>query len=75
MFAAETENLLENAAQKLIKKNADMVVANDVTKEGAGFNCDTNVATIIFADGRTESLPIMTKRELADVILDGIVSL
>lgn len=75
VFAAETENLLENAAQKLIKKNADMVVANDVTKEGAGFNCDTNVATIIFADGRTESLPIMTKRELADVILDGIVSL
>ena len=75
VFAAETNDLLVNAEQKLIKKNADIIVANDVTQEGAGFNCDTNIATIMYADGRMESLPLMQKRELADAILDGISSL
>lgn len=75
VFAAETEDLIANAAQKLAKKNADMIVANDVTQEGAGFDVDTNIATLIYADGRIDSLPVMQKRELADEILDGIISL
>ncbi len=74
-FAAETTDLLLNAQQKMIKKNADMVVANDLTKEGAGFGVDTNIVTILYADGRMESLPIMDKTVLAHCILDGIVSL
>ena len=74
VFAAETNDLLENALEKLKKKNADLIVANDVTAEGAGFNYDTNIATIIYSNGMMESLPIMTKRELADVILDGIIT-
>ncbi len=75
VFAAETEDLIANAAQKLAKKNADMTVANDVTQEGAGFDVDTNIATLLYADGRIDSLPVMQKRELADEILDGIISL
>ena len=75
VFAAETEDLIANAAQKLAKKNADMIVANDVTQEGAGFDVDTNIATLLYADGRIDSLPVMQKRELADEILDGIISL
>ncbi len=73
-FAAETTDLLKNAGEKLIKKNADMIVANDLKQEGAGFGVDTNIATIIYADGRMESLPIMDKRVLAHCILDGILS-
>lgn len=74
-FAAETENLLENATKKLYDKNADMVVANNVTAEGAGFQVDTNVVTLLYADGRMESLPLMDKKILAHCILDGINSL
>ena len=73
-FAAETNDLFENARQKLVKKNADIVVANDVTEEGAGFGTDTNVATLMYADGRMESLPLMPKSELADAILDAVLS-
>lgn len=72
VFAAETEDLLQNAAGKLRKKNADMIVANDVTLEGAGFDGDTNIATIITADGKMLALEKMTKRALADVILDEL---
>lgn len=72
IFAAETNDLLENAAKKLESKNADMIVANDVTKEGAGFMVDTNIATIIYATGEIESLPIMSKEDLANIILDGV---
>ncbi|MFA6866541.1 MAG: bifunctional phosphopantothenoylcysteine decarboxylase/phosphopantothenate--cysteine ligase CoaBC [Clostridia bacterium] len=75
VFSAETNDLLLYAQKKLESKNADMVVANDVTVEGAGFAVDTNIATLIYRDGRIDSLPIMTKRELADVILDGVLSL
>ena len=71
VFAAETQNLVENAKRKLIAKNADMAVANDVTESGAGFDVDTNVATIVTRSGE-ESLPMMTKARLADVILDKI---
>ena len=72
-FAAETQNLLENARKKLGRKNASLVVANDVTRAGAGFGTDTNVAAFVTAQGVRE-LPMMTKRELADKILDEYVS-
>ncbi|MBR1746770.1 MAG: bifunctional phosphopantothenoylcysteine decarboxylase/phosphopantothenate--cysteine ligase CoaBC [Clostridia bacterium] len=75
VFAAETNDLLANASDKLLKKNADLIVANDVTQEGAGFGTDTNIATLIYSDGRMESMPIMDKRELADAILDGVLTL
>ncbi len=72
IFAAETEDLIMNAKQKLAKKNADMIIANDITKEGAGFNCDTNIVTILKSNGDKKSLPLMSKRELSDIILDNI---
>lgn len=75
IFSAETNDLCAYASEKLESKNADMVVANDVGMEGAGFGTDTNIATIIYRDGRIESLPLMQKRELADIILDGVLSL
>ncbi|MGI8542675.1 MAG: bifunctional phosphopantothenoylcysteine decarboxylase/phosphopantothenate--cysteine ligase CoaBC [Aridibacter sp.] len=73
-FAAETENVIEYAKSKLKKKNLDMVIANDITKKGAGFNTDTNIATIITNENET-NLPLMSKRELADKILDEVVKL
>lgn len=75
VFAAETEELLKNARKKLDAKNADMIVANDVTMEGAGFDADTNIATLIKADGAIISLEKMTKSELAHVILDEIAAM
>ncbi|MBE5807405.1 MAG: bifunctional phosphopantothenoylcysteine decarboxylase/phosphopantothenate--cysteine ligase CoaBC [Clostridiales bacterium] len=73
-FAAETNDLIENARGKLDRKNADLIVANDVTKAGAGFGTDTNIVTLITRDDMTE-YPIMTKREAADLILDTVLSL
>ena len=73
-FAAETDHLLKNAAAKMKKKNLDMIVANDVTKPGAGFNIDTNIATLITAKGRVEQ-PMQTKRQLAEIILDRILEI
>ena len=73
-FAAETDHVLENAEAKLKKKNLDMIVANDVTAPGAGFNVDTNIATLITREGQ-EAQPMQTKRQLADVILDRILAL
>ena len=73
-FAAETQKVTENAMKKLEKKNLDLIVANDVTAPGAGFNVDTNIATLITRDG-LEERPLQTKRELADDILDKIVAL
>ncbi|MBR6570131.1 MAG: bifunctional phosphopantothenoylcysteine decarboxylase/phosphopantothenate--cysteine ligase CoaBC [Clostridia bacterium] len=73
-FAAETQNVLDNAQGKLIKKNLDLIVANDVTAEGAGFGVDTNIVTLVTADALTP-LPKMTKREVADRILDRILEL
>ncbi|MEG1985586.1 MAG: bifunctional phosphopantothenoylcysteine decarboxylase/phosphopantothenate--cysteine ligase CoaBC [Clostridia bacterium] len=75
IFCAETDDLVQNAKLKLIKKNADMVVANDVTKEGAGFNVDTNIVTIIDKNGNTYDYDLMLKSELADIILDRILEL
>ncbi|VBB07951.1 flavoprotein [Lucifera butyrica] len=71
-FAAETENLLEYATEKLQKKNLDMLVANDVTLPGAGFNADTNIVKLLYRDGHREELPQMTKIELAEKILAKI---
>lgn len=73
-FAAETENLLDNAAKKLEKKNLDLIVANDVSKPGAGFNVDTNIATLLSSRGAKEC-PLQSKRELADDILDEVLRL
>ena len=73
-FAAETENLHANAEKKLDRKNLDMIVANDVTRPGAGFDVDTNIASILTDDG-VEDLPLMKKTELADVIFDRALKL
>ncbi len=73
-FAAETEHLLENAQKKLKKKNLDLIVANDVSKPGAGFNVDTNIATLITSAGAVE-YPLRTKKQLAEDILDTVASL
>jgi phosphopantothenoylcysteine decarboxylase/phosphopantothenate--cysteine ligase len=74
-FAAETNDLVANARKKLESKNADLIVANDVTREGAGFDGDTNVAILVGRDGRADELPMMSKRELADRILDAAAAL
>lgn len=71
-FAAETQNLSENAAKKLDKKNVDFIVGNDVTRPGAGFDVDTNIITIFDRSGATE-LPMMKKTEIADKILDHVL--
>ena len=71
-FAAETQDLVLNATGKLTAKNLDLVVANDVSQEGAGFNVDTNIVKLLFRDGRVEALPKMAKEELAGVILEHV---
>jgi phosphopantothenoylcysteine decarboxylase/phosphopantothenate--cysteine ligase len=70
-FAAETNDLIANARAKLATKNCDLVVANDVTREGAGFDGDTNVVSLVGPGDRVVELPVMTKRDLADRILDA----
>ena len=71
-FAAETENLVQNAYDKLKRKNLDLVVANDVTKQGIGFGSDENEVTIIGARGRAKHVPKLSKEEVAHVILDAV---
>lgn len=73
-FAAETDHMVENAKGKLMRKNADMIVANDVTQAGAGFGGDTNIITLITRDQQQE-LPMLSKRAAADAILDAVVAL
>ena len=73
-FAAETNDVLQNAQKKLAKKNLDLIVANDVTAPGAGFDVDTNVVTFVTKDG-LEKLPMMKKTEVADELLDRILSI
>ena len=73
-FAAETHDVLENAQGKLIKKNLDMIVANDVTAPGAGFDVDTNIVTFVTKNGM-EKLPCLPKRQVADELLDRILQL
>lgn len=74
-FAAETDNVAENARKKLAQKNADVMVANDVTAEGAGFDVDTNMVTLLSCDGRDLALPRLTKAEVAERILDEVLRL
>jgi phosphopantothenoylcysteine decarboxylase/phosphopantothenate--cysteine ligase len=74
-FAAETDRVAENAKGKLARKGADMIVANDVTQHGAGFDTDTNIVTLFLSDGREISLPKMTKFEVANRILDHVLEL
>ncbi len=75
-FAAETQNVKEYAKEKLEKKGLDMVIANDITQPGAGFDTETNIASIIFPDGRASiDLPLMSKPDLANRILDEIAKL
>jgi phosphopantothenoylcysteine decarboxylase/phosphopantothenate--cysteine ligase len=73
-FAAETDHVQQNAQKKLAAKNLDMIVANDVTKPGAGFNTDTNIAALITADRIIEE-PLQTKRQLAEKILDRVMEI
>lgn len=71
-FAAETTDLQTHAAAKLAAKNLDMIVANDVSQEGAGFNVPTNIASLLHRDGRVEPLELMPKAKLAELILDRV---
>ena len=73
-FAAETNDVLAHARDKLARKNLDMIVANDVTRPGAGFDVDTNIVTLITKDGQ-EALPMMSKAEVAQRILDSALAL
>lgn len=72
-FAAETQNLLQYAREKIEKKNLDFIVANDVTKPGAGFNTATNLVKIISRSGKIEELPMMTKKKVAKRIFDCVL--
>ncbi|MGB4164051.1 MAG: phosphopantothenoylcysteine decarboxylase, partial [Bacillota bacterium] len=74
-FAAETDDLIANAMAKLERKGLDMIVANDITAEGAGFEVDTNIATLIHKDGQQERLGLMSKSDLARLIVDRIWSM
>ncbi len=73
-FSAETNDVLENAQAKLSKKNLDMIVANDVTAPGAGFDVDTNIVTFMTHEGK-ETLPCLPKRQVADALLDRVMKL
>jgi len=74
-FAAETQDLIANAKEKLKKKNLDLIVVNDVSREDAGFEADTNAVKIVYRDGLMEDLPLMPKQEVADQLLDRIKTL
>jgi phosphopantothenoylcysteine decarboxylase/phosphopantothenate--cysteine ligase len=74
-FAAETDHVAENARKKLASKNADLIVANDVTAEGAGFDHDTNIVSLFSRDGRDLALPKLSKSEIAQRILDEVLRL
>jgi phosphopantothenoylcysteine decarboxylase / phosphopantothenate---cysteine ligase len=71
-FAAETDSLMNNAREKLKSKNVDMIVANDVSRSDSGFDTDTNLVSILHRDGRVEAFPMLSKDEVADLILDRI---
>lgn len=72
-FAAETENLFANAQSKLVEKGLDLIVANDITVEGAGFGTDTNRVTLLYPDGKQEQLPMMTKAKVAERVIQEVI--
>ena len=74
-FAAETGDLIANARQKLTSKHLDLIVANDVTQEGAGFDADTNIVRFLYPDGRVEDLPKLAKLEVANRLLDRLAAM
>lgn len=74
-FAAESQNLLSNASEKLKSKHLDMIAANDISADDAGFGVDTNRITLLFANGKQESLPLMSKIEVAETIVARIAAL
>jgi phosphopantothenoylcysteine decarboxylase/phosphopantothenate--cysteine ligase len=74
-FAAESDDLLENARQKLHAKHLDMIVANDILAKNAGFSVDTNQVSLLFPDGRCESLPMLTKMEVAEEVLRRVMAI
>jgi phosphopantothenoylcysteine decarboxylase/phosphopantothenate--cysteine ligase len=74
-FATETENVVQNAERKLRSKNLDMIVANDVTHEGAGFAGDTNIVTLLDRAGNQEALPLMSKDDVAHAVYDRLFAL
>lgn len=74
-FAAETQNILDYARKKLVEKNLDFIVANDVTAEGAGFSVSTNIASIIWREGNVESFSKMSKADLAEKIVERVANL
>jgi len=74
-FAAESGDVIANARQKLEKKQLDIIIANDITDASSGFGVDTNKVTLISRDGKVENLPLLTKREVADRILNKVAKL
>jgi phosphopantothenoylcysteine decarboxylase/phosphopantothenate--cysteine ligase len=74
-FAAESRDLLENAASKLKSKGLDFIAANDISSEDAGFAVETNRVTLLFADGRRESLPLLSKSEVAEMIIERLAAM
>lgn len=74
-FAMETEDLLDNAKAKLQKKNCDMLVANSLAEEGAGFGVTTNVATLLWPNQEPKALTLMSKKDLSELILDELVKI
>ena len=74
-FAAETEDLLNNAQKKLVRKNCDLIVANNILEEGAGFQSDTNIVTLLDKHGTREQLPRAPKRDIADAILTKVLAM
>ena len=73
-FATESENITENSKKKLKNKNLDLIVANDIKQEGAGFGSDTNIVRIISKDGKKFDLPLMAKEKLGHEILNFVVN-
>ncbi|HUL31830.1 MAG TPA: phosphopantothenoylcysteine decarboxylase, partial [Thermodesulfobacteriota bacterium] len=74
-FAAETEDVVANAKKKLQEKNLDFIVVNDVTQPGTGFGSDTNQVKILYPSGQVKDLPLMTKEEVSQFILNDVVKL
>lgn len=74
-FAAESQDLLQNASNKLQSKKLDLIAANDISAADAGFSVETNRITLLFADGRTESLSLMSKSEAAEIIVERVAAL
>src|SRR5208283_2141296 len=74
-FAAESRDLLANASEKLKSKKLDLIVANDISSSEAGFEVETNRVTLLFPNGKKESLPLMSKAEVAEVVIGHVAAL